>query len=46
MSPVRGVATKLPLGAEAGHFDRGNRDATGGTEVEWQPGCQNEGAGA
>ena len=46
MSRVRSVATGLPLGVEAGRFDGDNRVATGGQEVEWQPGCQEEGAGA
>ena len=43
MSPVRNVATGLPLGAEAGRFDGGNRVATCGPEFEWQPGCQEGG---
>jgi len=43
MSPARSVATGLPLGVEAGRFDGGNRVATGGAEVEWQPGCQERG---
>ena len=46
MSPVRSVATGLPLGVEAGRFHGGNRVAMGGPEVEWQPGCQEEGARA
>jgi len=46
MSPVRTVATGLPLGVHAGRIDDGNRVATGGPEVEWQPGCQEEGVQA
>ena len=46
MSPVRRVATWLPLGTEVGRFDGGNRVATCGPEVEWHPGCQEKGAWA
>jgi len=46
MSPVGRVATGLPQGVEAGRIDGGNRVATGGSEVEWQPGCQEQGARA
>jgi len=46
MRRVRSVATALPLGVEADRLDGGNRVATGGPEVEWQPGCQEEGGRA
>jgi hypothetical protein len=46
MNPVRRVATWLPQWAEADRFNGGNRVATGGLDVEWQPGCQQEGAEA
>ena len=46
MNPGGSVATGLPRGVEAGRVDGGNRVATGGPEVEWQPGCQEQGARA
>jgi len=46
MSPIGKVATGLPQGVEAGSAEGGNRVATGDQEVEWQPGCQEQGARA